>query len=51
MTDLTTLRKGIVGIVSFGAEIGCTLGHPVVFTRVTKYLDWIEKHSGIFIYN
>lgn len=28
MTDLTLLRKGIVGIVSFGAEKGCTLGHP-----------------------
>lgn len=35
----------IVGIVSFGAADGCQLGYPVGFTRVTSYLDWIEKTS------
>jgi secreted trypsin-like serine protease len=42
-------RRVIVGIVSFGAQIGCTLGHPVVFTRVTSYLHWIETKTGIHI--
>jgi secreted trypsin-like serine protease len=33
----------LVGIVSFGAADGCQLGYPVGFTRVTSYLDWINK--------
>jgi secreted trypsin-like serine protease len=38
-----------VGIVSFGADEGCTLGYPAAFTRVTSYLDWIESTTGIII--
>lgn len=38
-----------VGIVSFGKVFGCELGYPGVFTRVTEYLDWIEKNAGIKI--
>lgn len=38
-----------VGIVSFGLSLGCELGWPTVFTRVTSYLDWIESNSGIVI--
>uniref|UniRef100_A0A1V1FVE8 Putative serine protease 52 n=1 Tax=Reticulitermes speratus TaxID=60591 RepID=A0A1V1FVE8_9NEOP len=35
-----------IGIASFGAESGCELGLPAVFTRVTSYLDWIASvHS------
>jgi len=38
-----------VGIVSFGHVSGCENGYPAVFTRVTSYLDWIEKNTGIVI--
>ena len=39
-----------VGIVSFGADAGCTLGYPAVFTRVTSCLDWITLNTGVRIY-
>lgn len=39
-------RRVIVGIVSFGAADGCTLGYPAVYTRVTSYLDFIEKYKN-----
>ena len=35
-----------VGIVSFGAAAGCTLGYPVAFTRVTSFLSWISENTG-----
>ena len=38
-----------VGIVSFRHISGCENGHPVAFTRVTSYLDWIETNTGIVI--
>jgi secreted trypsin-like serine protease len=38
-----------VGIVSFGSAVGCMNEFPVVFTRVTSYLDWIESNTGIII--
>jgi secreted trypsin-like serine protease len=38
-----------VGIVSFGAAAGCTVGYPVGFTRVTKFLSWISAVTGIII--
>jgi len=34
----------VVGIVSFGAYDGCELGYPVVYTRVTEFLPWIDSH-------
>ena len=37
------------GIVSFGHIFGCELGYPVTFTRVTIYMDWIAKNTGIMI--
>lgn len=40
-------RRVIVGIVSFGAQLGCTLGFPAGFTRVTSYLDWINEHKDL----
>lgn len=33
----------IVGITSFGAAAGCTLGHPAAFARVTHFLSWINS--------
>jgi len=38
-----------VGIVSFGAADGCTLGYPAGYSRVTSYLDWISSSTGIII--
>nr|AYV99565.1 venom polypeptide [Dolopus genitalis] len=38
--------KVIVGLTSFGGY-SCEKGIPVVFTRVSSFLDWINKHTGI----
>lgn len=37
----------VVGVVSFG--IGCGSGVPGIYTRVAKYIKWIESHvwSGV----
>jgi len=43
-------RKGSVwnlnGIVSFGTE-QCATGLPGIYTRVTKYMNWIADKSGV----
>jgi secreted trypsin-like serine protease len=31
-----------VGVVSFGHTSGCELDWPVVYSRVTSYLEWIN---------
>lgn len=36
-----------IGIVSFVSSRGCAYGDPSGYTNVGKYLDWIEKVSGI----
>uniref|UniRef100_A0A2K5YSM9 Peptidase S1 domain-containing protein n=1 Tax=Mandrillus leucophaeus TaxID=9568 RepID=A0A2K5YSM9_MANLE len=34
----------VFGIVSFGSSLGCnTRKKPVVYTRVSAYIDWINK--------
>ncbi|XP_069688739.1 brachyurin-like [Periplaneta americana] len=38
-----------IGIVTFGAAVGCEAGYPALFTRVTSYLDWLESNTGIII--
>lgn len=30
----------IVGLTSFG--IGCAFGHPSVYVKVSKYIEWME---------
>lgn len=41
-------RNGkIYGITSYGSAEGCEAGHPDVFTRVYRYLQWIEHHTGV----
>lgn len=37
----------IVGIVSFGMSGSCSSGLPEVYTRVSSYLSWISKTTGI----
>ncbi|XP_064544695.1 serine protease 1-like [Drosophila montana] len=37
----------LVGVTSFGSAVGCSVGHPAGFTRVTAHLDWIRQHSGV----
>lgn len=36
-----------IGLTSFGPAAGCTLGKPVVFTRITNYLDWIQEETNL----
>lgn len=38
-----------VGIVSFGIGWGCEIGWPSAFTRITSYLDWIERNTDVSI--
>lgn len=48
--DRYTLK--LIGIVSYGAFAfgeSCTDGRGTVHTRVSKYLDWIEKNSDVRI--
>nr|AYV99588.1 venom polypeptide [Dolopus genitalis] len=35
--------KTVVGLTSFGG-ISCDTGYPVVFTKVSNYINWIQKH-------
>ncbi|XP_054733703.1 chymotrypsin BI-like isoform X2 [Anastrepha obliqua] len=40
----------LIGATSFGISLGCEVGWPGVFTRITSYLDWIESNSGVATY-
>jgi secreted trypsin-like serine protease len=35
--------RQVIGIVSYGAAAGCELGYPVVYTRVTSFISWIDN--------
>jgi len=34
-------------VVSFGIALGCEIGWPPAFTRLTRFLSWIETETGI----
>ncbi|KDR14900.1 Chymotrypsin BI [Zootermopsis nevadensis] len=36
-----------IGLVSFGISLGCEIGWPPAFTRITAFLSWIESTTGI----
>jgi len=38
-----------VGVVSFGSSLGCEVGLPAGFSRVSAYADWISSVTGIVI--
>lgn len=33
----------LVGIVSFGADAGCEMKYPTVFTFIPPYYNWIAQ--------
>lgn len=36
-----------VGLTSYGIALGCEVGFPGVFTRITSFVDWIEAKTGV----
>lgn len=38
--------RTVVGIVSHGYDAQCRLRVPDIFTRVSSFVGWIEKHTG-----
>nr|AYV99562.1 venom polypeptide [Dolopus genitalis] len=39
--------RTLVGLTSFGRQT-CESGFPIVYTRVSSYLPWIEKSTGLY---
>lgn len=39
--------RALIGLTSFGSAMGCELGLPQGFTRVSSHLPWITEVSGI----
>jgi len=37
----------LIGLTSFGSAMGCELGTPTVYTRITSYLEWIMDETGL----
>ncbi|XP_001353329.2 serine protease 3 [Drosophila pseudoobscura] len=37
----------LIGSTSFGTNMGCEVGFPAVFTRITSYLEWIRDHVKV----
>jgi chymotrypsin len=49
---LTVQRGGNslqVGVVSFGLALGCEVGWPSAFARVTSFLDFIQANTDVTI--
>lgn len=45
---LVVNRNILIGIVRFSGW-SCNVGNPSGFTRITSYLDWISKNTGISV--
>ncbi|XP_037933239.1 serine protease 3-like [Teleopsis dalmanni] len=45
LVDMSSGR--LIGINSFVSGNGCEVGDPAGFVRVTAYLNWIRKNSGV----
>lgn len=43
---LNDATRTVVGIVSHGFDAQCRLRVPDIFTRVSSFVNWIEKHTG-----
>lgn len=43
------LNGRLVGVTSFVSAAGCESGGPGGFTRVTYYLDWIKRNTGLSV--
>lgn len=43
---LTTEDNVLIGVTSLAID-GCHLGYPIVYTRVTEYLNWIQSTMNI----
>lgn len=37
----------LIGVTSFVASYGCEMKIPAAFTRVSSFLDWIERRTNI----
>lgn len=44
--DLAEPNKVQIGLVSWGSPSGCEVGKPVVHTRITSYVSWINSHTN-----
>jgi len=38
-----------IGLVSFGIALGCEVGWPSAYTRITSFVDWIQQNSDVVI--
>jgi len=38
-----------IGLTSFGISLGCEIGWPAAFTRVSSFLDWLATNTDVQI--
>lgn len=43
------VNGSLVGVTSFVSAAGCESGGPDGFTRVTYYMDWIKRNTGMSV--
>lgn len=42
-------KPTVIGVFSYQFSMGCKLGWPPVYARVTSYLEWIQANSDVEI--